>query len=206
MAKDTWRNRIVGEGEEAPDQLLANPMNWRTHPKRQREALSGLLKEVGWVQRVIVNQTTGHIVDGHARVELAINRRETAVPVVYVELTPDEERLVLASLDPLGAMAGANKDTLDELLNNVQTSDAALQTLLQDTISATGMQDFDAAMSALGKEHSGLRQMTFMVTEEQHVQITSALKKAGKLLENAPDENANTNGNALWWLACEFNK
>jgi len=27
-----WRNRIVGTGEEAPDQLLANPQNWRTHP------------------------------------------------------------------------------------------------------------------------------------------------------------------------------
>ena len=24
-----WRNRIVSHGEEAPDQLLANPRNWR---------------------------------------------------------------------------------------------------------------------------------------------------------------------------------
>jgi len=29
----TWRNRITGSGEEAPDQLLANPANWRIHPK-----------------------------------------------------------------------------------------------------------------------------------------------------------------------------
>ena len=28
-----WRNRIIGTGEEAPDQLLANPANWRIHPK-----------------------------------------------------------------------------------------------------------------------------------------------------------------------------
>jgi len=28
-----WRNRITGSGEEAPDQLLANPANWRIHPK-----------------------------------------------------------------------------------------------------------------------------------------------------------------------------
>src|SRR5450759_3885851 len=27
-----WRSRIVGSGEEAPDQLVANPLNWRTHP------------------------------------------------------------------------------------------------------------------------------------------------------------------------------
>ena len=33
---NVWRNRIVGEGVEAPDQLLANPQNWRTHPKFQQ--------------------------------------------------------------------------------------------------------------------------------------------------------------------------
>ena len=34
-----WRNRIVGSGEEAPAQLVANPGNWRTHPGPQRDAL-----------------------------------------------------------------------------------------------------------------------------------------------------------------------
>jgi hypothetical protein len=38
-----WRNRITGTGEEAPDQLLANPANWRTHPKAQQDALAGAL-------------------------------------------------------------------------------------------------------------------------------------------------------------------
>jgi len=28
-AASTWRNRITGAGDEAPDQLLANPANWR---------------------------------------------------------------------------------------------------------------------------------------------------------------------------------
>jgi hypothetical protein len=32
----TWRNRIVGSGEEPPDQLLANPANWRIHPGSQQ--------------------------------------------------------------------------------------------------------------------------------------------------------------------------
>ena len=27
-----WRNRIVGSGDEPPEQLLANPANWRLHP------------------------------------------------------------------------------------------------------------------------------------------------------------------------------
>jgi len=67
-----WSNRIVGEGQESPEQLLANPENYRRHPKEQIEALEGVLDEVGWVQRIIVNKATGHLIDGHARVELAM--------------------------------------------------------------------------------------------------------------------------------------
>jgi hypothetical protein len=36
----TWRNRIVGSGEEPPEQLLANPANWRIHPRGQQQALA----------------------------------------------------------------------------------------------------------------------------------------------------------------------
>ncbi len=66
----SWRNRIVGHGEEDADQLLANPANWRIHPRAQRDALAGVLSEVGWVQDVIINRRTGHVVDGHLRVSL----------------------------------------------------------------------------------------------------------------------------------------
>ena len=55
----TWRNRILGGGEEAPDQLLANPTNWRIHPEAQQDALAGALDAVGWVQQVLVNRRTG---------------------------------------------------------------------------------------------------------------------------------------------------
>jgi hypothetical protein len=73
-----WRNRIAGAGEEAPDQLLANPANWRIHPKAQQDALSGALDAVGWVQQVLVNRRTGFVVDGHARVALTLSRGKTA--------------------------------------------------------------------------------------------------------------------------------
>ncbi len=70
-----WRSRIVGSGEEAPDQLLANPANWRVHPEAQQDALAGLLGQVGWVQQILVNRRTGHVVDGHLRVALARSGR-----------------------------------------------------------------------------------------------------------------------------------
>lgn len=138
--EDKLRSRIVGEGEEAPDQLLANPLNWRRHPKWQQDALEGLLREVGWVQRVIVNRTTSHIVDGHLRVELAMRRGEPTVPVLYVDLSEDEERKVLAAIDPIGGLAQTDQTMLDELLNSVTAEDAALAEFL-DSLKAPVFED-----------------------------------------------------------------
>jgi len=125
-----WRNRIIGSGVEAPDQLVANPRNWRTHPNAQRDALRGSLIEIGWVQQVLVNRQTGHVVDGHARVEEALSRGELEVPVLYVDLDEDEEAMVLATLDPIGAMAAQDSQKLDELLSELHSDDAGIQALL----------------------------------------------------------------------------
>jgi DNA modification methylase len=127
-----WKNRIVGTGEEAPDQLVANPANWRIHSGAQREALRGSLNTVGWVATVLVNRRTGFVVDGHARVEEALSRHEPTVPVLYVDLDPDEEALVLATLDTIGAMATADTAKLEELLAGITVDDAGLLALLGD--------------------------------------------------------------------------
>jgi len=128
----TWEDRIAGDGAEDPTQLLANPLNWRIHTHDQETALAGVLDSVGWVQRVIVNRTTGHLIDGHLRVSLAITRGEPSVPVVYVDLSAEEEALILATLDPLSAMAGTDRDVLDDLLASLGESDQALAALTQE--------------------------------------------------------------------------
>lgn len=143
-----WRSRIVGQGTEAPDQLLANPRNWRRHPNEQRAALRGSLDTVGWVAQVMVNRTTGHVVDGHARVEEAISRGEPSVPVLYVELSEEEEALVLATLDPIAAMAIAERSVLDELLAGLAVDDPGLAALLADlsgNLPKVGLTDPDEA-------------------------------------------------------------
>lgn len=139
MAQAQWKNRIVGSGEEKPDQLLANPLNFRVHPQGQQEALEGVLSEVGWVQEVIVNKTTGHLIDGHLRVTLAMRKGEGAIPVKYVELTEAEEKLILSTFDPISALAATDKEKLDELLQDVSSGSMAVQQLLSDLAEKAGI-------------------------------------------------------------------
>jgi len=139
QAPNRWRNRIVGLGEEAPDQLLAFPGNPKIHPKAQQDALEGAIAELGWLVPVVVNRATGHVLDGHARIGLAISRGEPTVPVAYVELPAEQEALALSTIDPIGNLAVHDREALDALLRDVQTSDAALQSFLSDFAQEQGL-------------------------------------------------------------------
>lgn len=136
-----WRNRIVGSGSRPAKDFTANPANWRKHPQSQRDALGGVLSEIGWVTGVIVNKTTGHIVDGHARVEEAYKLSPDAeVPYTEVELTPEEEATILATLDPISAMAEADAAALDSLLHSVSTASEGVQSMLSELAHDAGLQ------------------------------------------------------------------
>ena len=126
------KNRIVGSGEEQLDQIMFNPRNWRIHPLSQQDALKGVLEEVGWVQQVIVNKRTGNLIDGHLRCQLAAREGAKTIPVVYVDVSEDEEALVLATLDPIGAMAATDKQKLDELFQGIKTENESVDKLMRE--------------------------------------------------------------------------
>ena len=134
------RSRIVGHGDVDPEQLLANPLNFRRHPGAQMDALRGSMKELGWLKTILVNKTTGHVLDGHARVVEAMRQGLKTIPATLVELSLEEERLALAVLDPITEMATRDSATLTELLAQVSTQDAGLQALL-DEMAGKGGED-----------------------------------------------------------------
>lgn len=114
-----YRDRMVGEGYEDPEQLLANPKNWKIHPHVQERALHTVLSKVGWVTRIVVNRHTGFILDGHGRVLLAVEQQEKLVPVQYVDITEEEEDIILATFDSIGNMAGTDAGQMVELMQDV---------------------------------------------------------------------------------------
>ena len=125
-----WQNRITGQGVQKASEFLANPENWRVHPQFQREAVKGSLDTLGWIQQVIVNTTTGHLIDGHERVWQALDNDDADVPYIEVTLTDDEERQALATLDPLSALAQTDFNKLRELTNGLVINNKALTQML----------------------------------------------------------------------------
>jgi len=145
-----WQNRIIRYGEEAPDQLLANENNPRIHPKMQQQALKGSLEEIGWIQDVIVNLRTSEewgadrgvetMIDGHLRVKLALRHEQSSVPVKYVDLTPAQERLALATLDPITGYAAIDNEIMSGLLDGVEIENPDLSEFLDTLAEDLGLE------------------------------------------------------------------
>lgn len=115
----SWNTRIVGSDMVDPSILCPNPKNWRRHPKHQQEAMTNVFNGIGWIQEIIVNKTTGNIIDGHMRAELAVKNKEKLVPVKYVELSEEEERQALITYDPLSALADFDLKMLEDIASTV---------------------------------------------------------------------------------------
>ena len=124
-----WENRITGYGSEDPEQILANPKNFRIHPRGQQAQMEAILDKVGFVQNVVINARTQHLVDGHMRVSIALKRGEKAIPVTYVDLTQTEEDFVLATLDPIGDLAAFDREQLSALLDDIGEVDEVAELL-----------------------------------------------------------------------------
>lgn len=124
------RNRIKELRNVRAGDLIPNPENWRRHPEKQRRALRGLLKELGYVDALIAREdASGGLVllDGHLR---AATTPESVVPVLVLDVTEDEGRKILATLDPLAAMAESDDAALRTLTAKVKTGDRDLATLM----------------------------------------------------------------------------
>lgn len=93
-----WDKRIVGNADVPPGQLVGNDRNFRLHPDAQKEALQGVIDDIGFIRSVTVNRRTGRVIDGHLRIKLALETEQETIPVEYVDLSEQEEAEALATL------------------------------------------------------------------------------------------------------------
>jgi hypothetical protein len=98
-----------------PAQLADNPANWKYHPPEQRAAFGELKSKVGWAGAALLNERTGKLLDGHMRKGMTASEG-APVPVLIGSWDEEQERLILASLDPTGWMAIGDRRKLNDLL------------------------------------------------------------------------------------------
>jgi hypothetical protein len=143
-----WPNRILAYAEVDPAQLLAHEGNPWTHPPQQTRSLEAALGDLGWLAPVVVNRRTARawprdqrnqsvIIDGHMRAQMAASRGQHAIPVVFVDLAPDEEEAALASLNAIALQVAPHKEKFAALWRRVQESRAHLADTLADVVRRT---------------------------------------------------------------------
>lgn len=113
-----------------PEKLNDHPLNWKRHPESQTKPLRELIDGVGWAGAVLVNEATGKMLDGHARKK--ITRPGEKVPVLIGSWTEEQERLILATLDPIGALAQKDSSALTSLLQSMEAESEALDLVLEE--------------------------------------------------------------------------
>jgi len=120
------RNRIKELRHVPASDLRPNPKNWRTHPKAQQDALKGILAEVGMADACLARELDDGslmLIDGHLRAETIGTE---VVPVLILDVDEAEADKILATLDPLAAMAGQDSEQLAALLCQLKDSGDAL--------------------------------------------------------------------------------
>lgn len=110
------RDRIRELRRVRAEELRPNPRNWRTHPESQRDALRGLLAEIGYAGALLARELEDgslQLIDGHLRAETT---PDSLVPVLVLDVSAEEADKILLTHDPIAALAGTDHEQLTALL------------------------------------------------------------------------------------------
>src|SRR5438445_9272252 len=99
------RNRIKGHRRVRAGDLVPHELNWRLHPDVQKKALQALYGAVGFARSLLAYEMPDgrlKLIDGHLRRDLD---PDMEVEVEILDVTEEEARTLLLSIDPLAALA-----------------------------------------------------------------------------------------------------
>lgn len=142
------RDRVVELRRVPASSLRANASNWRRHPGRQRQVMTTMLKEVGFAGALLARQTedgTLELIDGHLRADVS---DDAQVPVLVVDVDALEAKRLLATFDPIGAMAETDADTLRALLADLGETTPQMIEVMDDVARVTDSILADAPFDA----------------------------------------------------------
>lgn len=127
-----FRDRITELKRIKGKELLDNEGNWRVHPALQKDAVTGILDEVGVVGAFLVYDSERQggltVIDGHLRKSID---PEFEWPCLMTDLNDEEADFVLSVLDPSTSMARVDVEKFRALTRSFNTDNIALRELLR---------------------------------------------------------------------------
>jgi hypothetical protein len=143
-----FQDRIKEFRQVPANELLPHPRNWRSHNDEQRNALMGLLAEIGFADASIAYETPHglQLIDGHLRAEVSGNE---LVPVLILDVTKEEADAILVSFDSVTSMANKDTEKFNELVALCSPESQAVADLLN------GMVDIPVPNADDGNETGG---------------------------------------------------
>src|SRR6516225_7817723 len=131
------RNRIKSHRRVRAGDLVPHEWNFRLHPELQKAALQALYEEVGFARSLLAYELPDgrlKLIDGHLRRDLDPNME---VDVEILDVTDEEARQLLLSIDPLAALAETQAQLHDRLLSLTPTDSSELEALWNATVDAS---------------------------------------------------------------------
>src|SRR5215831_7048354 len=107
------RNRIKSHRRVRAGDLVPHEWNFRLHPELQKAALQAIYHEVGFARSLLAYELPDgrlKLLDGHLRRDLD---PDMEVDVEILDVTEEEARKLLLSLDPLAALAETQEQLHD---------------------------------------------------------------------------------------------
>ena len=134
-----YQSRIVDLVWVDPKELKPHPNNWRVHTDEQKQAFREAAGKIGIIDPPKRSINSGYLIDGHLRVEIAVEDGIEQIQVIDVDLDWETELKSIASHDTIGGMAEPNAERLQALHEATDWSEspsikAAFDRLLETAI------------------------------------------------------------------------
>jgi ParB-like chromosome segregation protein Spo0J len=145
------RNRIVEHVLVRAGDLVPHPLNYRRHSPRQRKALAASYQEVGFARSLLGYRLADgriQLIDGHLRRDLD---PDMLVTVEVLDVSDEEARKLLLTIDPLAALADSDGEVLARLAEITRADDQVLNEFWQSLAASQGA---DAPRSEAGAPRS----------------------------------------------------
>jgi hypothetical protein len=131
---DAIRNRIKSHRRVRAGDLVPHEWNFRTHPEGQRLALQALYREVGFARSLLAYELPDgrlKLIDGHLRRDID---PDMLVDVEVLDVTDDEARALLLSIDPLASLAETQEELHRRCLELTPTPSPDLEVAWRETV------------------------------------------------------------------------